>query len=185
MKASSRARDEWLALRCQAGDEHAFEDLIREVERPLFYYAAKLTGSPDAALDILQEVWIRALRGIRKLKDPSSVRSWLYTIAHGIVVDDVRRDRSRERAEEVHVGSLDESTEGHFSAADAAAVHQSLDRLETKHRDLLVLYFIEDFSLAELSHILRCPEGTVKSRVYYAKQALKTLMTGDTDANRS
>lgn len=184
MQSSIRARDEWLALRCQAGVDGAFEDLIAEVERPLFYYAVKLTGSQDAAVDVLQDVWLRALRGIRKLKEPASVRAWLYTMVHGIVVDSFRRERSRERAEEIHVELLDDGTDTRFTAGDAAAVHQSLDRLEPKHRDLLVLYFIEDFSIGEMSQILRCPEGTVKSRVHHAKRALRAIISGDTDANK-
>jgi len=183
MKASIRARDEWLALRCQAGVDHAFEDLVAEMERPLFYYAVKLTGSQDAAFDVLQEVWLRALRGIGKLKAPSSVRAWLYTMAHGIVVDDFRRERSRERAEEIHAGSTDDAADIRFTADDAAAVHQSLDRLDVKYRDPLVLYFLEDFSLEEISQILRCPEGTVKSRMHYAKKALRAIISGDTNAN--
>jgi RNA polymerase sigma-70 factor, ECF subfamily len=178
MNASRRARDEWLALRCQALEQGAFEALIAELERPLFYYAAKLTGSQDTALDVLQEVWIRAFRGIRALKDPASVRAWLYTMVHGIVVDEIRRDRTRQRAEQIHADMEDDSSEPRFTALDAAAVHQSLDRLELRHRELLVLYFIEDFSITEMSQILSVPEGTVKSRVHYAKRALKAAMKG-------
>jgi RNA polymerase sigma-70 factor (ECF subfamily) len=74
MNNEVRMQYEWLALRCQAGDAGAFEDLIAVMERPLLYYATSLTGNPDSALDVLQEVWIRAFRGIRKLKDPGSLR---------------------------------------------------------------------------------------------------------------
>lgn len=184
MNAWSRTRDEWLALRCQAYAEGAFEDLIAEVEGPLFYYAAKLTGSREAALDAVQEVWIRALRGIYKLRDPASVRSWLYAMVRGIVVDGFRKERSRELAETAHAELQEEAGAIRFSAEDAAAVHQLLDRLETRHRDVLLLHFIEDFSLGEIARILGCPEGTVKSRVHYAKQALRAAMNGETDATR-
>lgn len=135
-------------LRCQAGEQGAFDDLIAEFERPLFYYAVKLVGSQDTALDVLQEVWIRAMRGIRKLKDPSAVRAWRYRLVHGIVVDEIRRDRSRERAEDTHSAISEDGQHTRFGAADAAAVNQALDRLEPRHRELLVLYFLEDFSLA-------------------------------------
>ncbi len=66
---------EWLALRCQSGELAAFEDLIAVMERPLLYYAASLTGDTDSALDVLQDVWIKAFRGIRKLKSPGSLRA--------------------------------------------------------------------------------------------------------------
>src|SRR6202142_1729889 len=100
MESKDRASYEWLAPRCQSGEKGAFEDLIAAMDRPLLYYAASLTGGTDSALDVLQEVWIKAFRGIRKLKDPGSLRSWLYSITHGIAVDRIRGNISRERAEE-------------------------------------------------------------------------------------
>jgi RNA polymerase sigma-70 factor (ECF subfamily) len=89
----NRTAYEWLALRCQSGDAGAFEDLVAVMERPLLYYAASLTGNPDSGLDVLQDVWIKVFRGIRKLKDPGSLRSWLYSITHGIAVDRKMRRR--------------------------------------------------------------------------------------------
>jgi RNA polymerase sigma-70 factor (ECF subfamily) len=182
MKSETKARDEWLALRCQSGVPGALEDLIAEMEHPLFYYAIKLTGTQDKAFDVLQEVWIRALRGIRKLKDASAVRAWLYNLTHAAAVDRFRHERARERAEEIHSESFDASGEIQFSADDALVIHQALDRLEPKHRAVLVLFFLEEFSLEEIAKILACPEGTVKSRLYYAKKALKTAITGETHA---
>ena len=101
MDNENRARYEWIALRCQSGESDGFEDLIAVMERPLLYYASSLTGNQDSGLDVLQEVWIKVLRDIRKLKDPGSLRSWLYAITHGIAVDRIRRNTSRERAEQV------------------------------------------------------------------------------------
>jgi RNA polymerase sigma-70 factor (ECF subfamily) len=103
MDRTSRTKDEWIALRCQSGEPGAFEDLVALMERPLLYYAAKLTGNIEAALAVLEDVWMRVFRGIRRLKDPGSLRPWLYSITHGIAVDRIRRNSSRERAEEVHV----------------------------------------------------------------------------------
>src|ERR1022692_4733084 len=99
----NRIQCEWLALRCQSGESGAFEDLIAVMERPLLYYAISLTGNQDSGLDVLQEVWIKVFRGIRKLKDPGSLRPWLYSITHGIAVDRVRRNTSRERAEQAEL----------------------------------------------------------------------------------
>src|SRR5215471_18711137 len=98
----SRTQDEWIALRCQASDNTGFEDLVALMERPLLYYATKLTGNAETALDVLQEVWIKTFRGIRRLKDPGALRPWLYRITHGMAVDRIRKHISRERAEEAH-----------------------------------------------------------------------------------
>jgi RNA polymerase sigma-70 factor (ECF subfamily) len=125
---------------------------------------------------VLQDVWLQAFRGIAKLKDPASVRSWLYSLTRGAAVDRIRKDRARDKAEEIHIESFDETAEPDFTADDAAAVHQALDSIEMKHREVLVLHFLEDFSLQEAAQILNCPEGTVKSRIHYAKKALKTAL---------
>jgi RNA polymerase sigma-70 factor (ECF subfamily) len=160
-----------MALRCQAGAPGAFEDLVREMERPLLYYATKLLGSDQRAVDVLQEVWLRAFRGIRKLKDPGSLRPWLYRITLGISTDRIRKDVSRKRAEETQ-----QSCDVTFEREDAAAIHQALDQLDLSHRKVLVLHFMEDFSVAETAAIVGCPEGTVKSRIYHAKRALKEIL---------
>lgn len=181
MLDSPRQRDEWLALRCQANVPGAFEDLIDEVERPLFYYAVKLTGNHDTSLDVLQEVWLRAMKGIRTLKEPASVRAWLYTLVRRVAVDNVRRDRTRERAEQVHTEGFDEAIEPSFFRDHLGAIHEALDELDERHREVLVLYFLEDFSLGEIAEILTCPEGTVKSRLHYAKRELRSIISGGRD----
>jgi RNA polymerase sigma-70 factor (ECF subfamily) len=181
MNIETRARYEWIALRCQAGEPEAFEDLIAVMERPLLYYAASLTGNPDSALDVLQEVWIKVVRGIGKLKDPGSLRSWLYTITHGIAVDRIRRNALRERAEEVELEGFQEAEEPSFTGEDAAAIHQALSQIGLLHREVLVLHFLEDLSIAEIAGVVGCSEGTVKSRMHYAKRAMKEILSGGDD----
>jgi RNA polymerase sigma-70 factor (ECF subfamily) len=172
-----RMQDEWIAFRCQAGEQNAFEDLVALMERPLLYYATKLTGNAETALDVLQDVWIKIFRGIRKLKDPGSLRPWLYRITHGMAVDRMRQHISREKAEETHVAGFYEA-DFSFTEDDAAAIHNALNELGPKHREVLVLYFLEDFSLAEIAMVVGCSEGTVKSRMHYAKRAMKELLSG-------
>src|SRR6266568_4686546 len=59
---------------------------------------------------------------------------------------------------------------------DAAAVHRALDQIDLRHREVLVLHFLEDFSVAEVAAVIGCPEGTVKSRMYHAKKAMKEIL---------
>lgn len=178
MDAETRAQYEWLALRCQSGEVGAFEDLIAVMERPLLYYAASLTGNSDSGLDVLQDVWIRAFRGIRKLKDTGSLRSWLYSITHGIAVDRIRKNYSRDQAEKVQLEDFQEAEEPSFADEDAAAIHQALSEIGLKHREVLVLHFLEDLSVAEIATVVGCSEGTVKSRIFYAKRAMKEVLSG-------
>lgn len=173
-----RTQDEWIVLRCQAGEESAFEDLIRLMQRPLLYYTTKVTGNAETALDVLQDVWMKVFRDIRNLKSPSSIRPWLYKIAHGISVDRIRQHISREKTEEAHIAAFPESEDISFTRDDAAAIHDALNELGPKHREVLALYFLEDFSLAEIALVIGCTEGTIKSRLHYAKKAMKEVLSG-------
>jgi RNA polymerase sigma-70 factor, ECF subfamily len=177
MENDNRAPYEWLALRCQSGEKGAFGDLIAVMERPLLYYAMSLTGNQDSALYVLQEVWIKAFRGIRKLRDPGALRQWLYSITHGIAVDRIRKNYSREQAEKVQYEDFQEADEPSFAEEDAAAVHAALNQIDILHREVLVLHFLEDLSLAEIAAVVGCSEGTVKSRIYYAKRAMKEILS--------
>jgi RNA polymerase sigma-70 factor (ECF subfamily) len=178
MNKETRIQDEWLALRCQTNEPDAYSDLVSAMELPLLYYATKMTGSRDTALDVVQETWIQALRGIRKLKDPGSVRPWLYCIVHGIAVDHVRKNVAREQSEVAGVDLPEVADDATFDPDDALLVHRTLDELEPKHREVLVLFFLEEFSISEIAQVIGVPEGTVKSRLHYAKQATRDLIQG-------
>lgn len=177
MQSAARlARDEWLALACQRGRPEAFEELIREMERPLLYYVAKLLGDEERSLDVLQEIWLRAFRSIRRLKEPRRLRPWLYRIAHGLAVDRIRHDVSQAQAEQARAVLSDAAAEESFAAEDAAAIHFALDKLDAKHREVLILHFLEDMPFADIAAVIGCPVGTIKSRVFYAKQALREIL---------
>jgi RNA polymerase sigma-70 factor (ECF subfamily) len=148
------------------------------MERPLLYYATKLLASEDAAFDVLQEVWLTAYRAIRRLDDPRSVRSWLYRITHDRAIDRIRHDRSRDRAERSRAESVSEELdEGPaFNSENAELLHRGLDRIDLKHREVIVLHFLDDLSIAEIATIIGEPAGTVKSRIHYAKKALREVL---------
>jgi RNA polymerase sigma-70 factor (ECF subfamily) len=177
-ETENRAQYEWLALRCQSAEPGAFEDLIAVMERPLLYYAMSLTGNQDSALDVLQDVWFKVFRGIRKLNDPGSLRPWLYSITHGIAVDRIRHNYSREKAEKTQLEDFEEAEEPSFAEEDAEAVHQALSQLDVKHREVLVLHFLEELPLAEIAEVVGCSLGTVKSRIHYAKHTMKQILEG-------
>jgi RNA polymerase sigma-70 factor, ECF subfamily len=174
--AARLARDEWLALGCQRGRPEAFEALVREMERPLLFYVAKLLRDDERALDVLQEVWLQAFRSISRLEEPRRLRPWLYRIAHGLVVDRIRHDVSQARAEQARAVPPDAVAEESFAAEDAGAIHRALDALGANHREVLILHFLEDMPLADIAAVVGCPVGTVKSRVFHAKQALREVL---------
>lgn len=148
------------------------------MERPLLFYATSLTGKPDAALDILQEVWLKVFRSIRNLRDPGSLKPWLYALTHGIAVDRIRRDYRRDKAEQARLDDAFEIGEPLFFGEDASAIRDALSRLGVKHREVLVLHFLQDLSILEIAKVVGCSEGTVKSRIHYAKQQMKQILEG-------
>src|SRR5437764_3516322 len=181
-KATRHARDQWLALRCQAGEPAAFAELVREMDQPLRYYAAKLLGGDEAAaLDVLQEAWAAAFQSVRRLREPGALRPWLYRLVRAAAVDRLRREGRRRRAEVARAEQSPEAVPaddpGPFAAEDAAAIHRLLDRLTAEHREVLVLHFLEDLPVADIASVVGCPEGTVKSRLYHAKRAMEDLLT--------
>lgn len=179
MDSDRQIRDAWIALRCQSGELDAFDDLVNWMERPLLYYATKLTGSEERGLDVLQDVWLKAFRSIRRLKDPSCLRPWLYTITHGVAVDSFRHNALRKQKEEdLPIETLEEEGEPSFADSDAAVLHEALDEISPNHKEALVLHFLEGFSIAEIAKITGCSEGTVKSRIYYAKREIRQILTG-------
>jgi RNA polymerase sigma-70 factor (ECF subfamily) len=180
MDRLTATRDELLALRCQTGDPAAFAELIAEFERPLRYYLIKALGDEDRAYDVLQEVWLNVMRTIRQLVEPKALRVWLYRLAHGRVVDHIRRRRVREMAEQERAAPEDASqADPQFTSVDAQAIHRALDELPPLQRQALVLFFLEDLSLEDIAEVLRCPVGTVKSRLHYGKRALYELLMRD------
>jgi RNA polymerase sigma-70 factor (ECF subfamily) len=172
--------DERLALRCRLGEPAAFAELVATMERPLLYFARSIVRDDEAALDVLQAVWIAAFRGLRRLDEPAALRSWLYRITRGHAVDHVRRDLARASAERSLAADVDEaapsSDELRFDAEDAAALHAALATLDVRHREVLVLHFLEDMPVDEVANVVGCPPGTVKSRVYHAKRELKEAL---------
>ncbi|WP_165247731.1 RNA polymerase sigma factor [Paludisphaera soli] len=161
---------ELLVIRCRRGERAAFEELIRAWERRLFVFIRKLVSDEEEAWQILQEVWLQVLRGIAGLRDPRRLPVWLYQVARNTVMSHYRREYARAGRLDVDVPGEPDSGGG-FD--DAELVHHGLTRLALPDREVLTLYFLNDLSIAETAEVLGIPPGTVKSRLYRAKRALR------------
>ena len=166
-----------LILRCQAGDRLAFEELIAGYGSGLRYFLEKMLGEGHAAEDLFQDVWLDVFRGIAKLTNPQAFPAWLYRIARNRVYAELRRRRPKVwPADEMDLIPNEETREADFTAEDAARVHAVLDQLAPEHREILLLRFIEEMSYQDIARVTGRQVGTVKSRLHYAKQALRRLM---------
>ncbi len=167
-----------LVVRAQAGDEAAVAELVERYSPRLRYFLRKLLISADATEDALQDVWLDVLRHLPRLSDPQALRAWLYRIA---------RDRAFRRLRKAgrEPQSLDEhqlangQPEPEFTPEEAAQIHAALDRLPAHQREVLVLRFLEDMSYEDIARVIGCPLGTLRSRLHYAKRALRDLLTDD------
>ena len=168
---------ELLAIRAQRGDHAAFEELVRVLERLLFYYVRRLVGSEEDAWDVLQEIWIKAFRNIGSLRETRRFRVWLYSIAHNTAMSHQRSAyRQRTVFEEVPAPEISGEPDAGPNLEDAERVHFALDRIELPFREVLTLHFLEDLSVEETVEVIGVPAGTVKSRLFYAKRALKKVL---------
>ena len=132
------------------------------------------------AADVLQDVWLVALQKIRSLKSPAAFRSWIYQIAHARAVTNARRESQVTTNLPCEVADDEvESVTEFIRREQALAVHQALARLSADHRAVLVLRFLEDLKLAEIAQVLSESLGTVKSRLHYAKESLRLLLSED------
>lgn len=164
-----------LILRCQIGDPGALADLIRQYERPLRYFISRLLSDSQMTEDIFQDTWLSVLRRIATLKNPQAFPAWLYRIARNKVYRQLRkRKRLAELDESVPVP--EGANEPTFSAEDAARIHKSMERLKPQHKEVLMLRFLEQMSYHQIAEVLNCNLGTVRSRLHYAKDALKQEM---------
>lgn len=181
MVDATRTRDAWLAVRCQLGETRAFRELVTEMEGSLMYFASKLLGSERDAPDVVQEVWAQAFSKIRQLRDPASLRPWLYQLTRATAVSRIRSDVARERREAAASGDA-ESAAGDIDALieseSAATLHRALDALSLQHREVLTLHFLEELPLDEIAQIVNAPAGTIKSRLFHAKRHLREVLEG-------
>ena len=168
---------ELLVLRCRRGQKSAFEQLFRAWERPLFYYIRRLVDNEQVAWQILQETWVKVLRGIRKLREPRNLPAWLYSVARKTAMSHFRAEYAKQAFFDNNGNITDTAECDHApNFDDAEQVHYGLGRLSLPHREVLTLFFLQDLSVEEIAHVLEIPVGTVKSRLYYAKRSLKAVL---------
>lgn len=172
-RGQQQAFDDYLVLLAQGGSRDAFARLAERWTPKILAFAARTLGTTEAAKDVVQETWESALRGIARLEDPARFRAWLYAIAARKCADAMRgRYRGQNIVAKAQAMALD--------PADAEADNNerldlvaALKRLPPEQRVAISLYFGEEMTIAEIASITGAPEGTVKSRLFAARTALR------------
>jgi RNA polymerase sigma factor (sigma-70 family) len=171
--------DALLAVRCQLGERAAFDELIRRWAEPLRRYVRRVGGDAGAADELVQDIWLGVLQGIRRLQDPMRFRPWLFGIAHRRLMDCLREryaapDSVADGAEAVAADLPDPERD-----LEARQLERGLRKLPASEREVLSLFYLEELSLAEVAQVLAIPVGTVKSRLFRARKLLRIEITGE------
>ncbi|WP_286804164.1 MULTISPECIES: RNA polymerase sigma factor [unclassified Marinimicrobium] len=177
MALSEQDTDEQLLLAMAGGEMEAMSAFYRRHETRLYrFLMAKLNDSFVAA-DLLNEVMLEVWRSAARFAGRSKVTTWMFGIAHNKVLTHWRKLGVREftevddtLADETPAADLEQALS---AVKDAERVRSGMQTLSPPHREVLHLVFFEELDYAEIGRILSVPEGTVKSRVYHAKNLLK------------
>lgn len=171
----SKLEERLHVIRAQWGDSTAFTKLVERYTARLTYFVRRLlSGDAAGADDVVQETWLIVYRRLPSLKNHDSFVGWLYGIARHAAL----RYSGRKPQEISHEAIETESgpDDGPFSTEDAEWVHAGLDQLTVEHREVLTLRFLEEMSYEEIASVVECSVGTVRSRLHYAKRALRKIL---------
>jgi RNA polymerase sigma-70 factor, ECF subfamily len=162
------------------GAVEAFNLLVSRWEKPVYNYLLRLAGNREDALDLTQDVFLKAYQNLRKLEDPSRFAPWLYRIAHNEAYSLFRKRRpegelppeSREGASDLDI-EIAAGAGPVFPMELTLAVRNALNRLSPDQREAVVLKIYQGCRFEEMAEILGCPVSTIKSRLYAALEILQ------------
>jgi len=175
-----------LVVGALAGHENSFEELVRRYQRPIAAYVYRMTGDYDAALDLTQEVFIKVHNSLARYKSEFKFSTWIYKIAHNAAIDHLRRSAAREQAlainvdgerRQVAIESRRPTPEQESEQAERRTEIEAVVRtLPTAYRELIVLRHSQDLSYDEIAEVTGLPLGTVKNRLFRAREAMRDLL---------
>jgi RNA polymerase sigma-70 factor (ECF subfamily) len=179
--------DSELVTTAVAGREEGFEELVRRYQRPISAYVYRMVGDYDAALDLTQEVFIKVYGSLSRYKPEYKFSTWIYKIAHNSAVDHLRRYSTREQSltkdfdgeqREISIESHRPSPEQESEREERRAEIEAVVReLPSAYRELIVLRHSHDMSYDEIAEVTGLPLGTVKNRLFRARDAMRQEFT--------
>lgn len=169
--------EEELVRRLQAGDAAAFETLYERYQNLIVRTAALITGSRQEGEDVAQECFIRCWQQIGTLRDPARLKSWMLTILTRDAWRAGKRRRRETPVEEFWTGETAPSSLDAVLRQEAdRRLYQAVRALPDKQREIVVLYYFNDLPVREIARVTGSLEGTVKSRLFTARRALRAAL---------
>jgi RNA polymerase sigma-70 factor, ECF subfamily len=170
------------AMRLRRGDLDALAVLMEQYQHRLYRYLLRLVAQPSTAEDLFQQTWLRVMERIRKYDPQRSFEGWLFSVAHNLAIDYLRRKQPKSLNEPSFSGEIpSELTQTENAGALDRLISQerrdliskTVGNLSPAFREVITLRFEEEMKLEEIAATLSLPMGTVKTRLHRALKALK------------
>jgi RNA polymerase sigma-70 factor (ECF subfamily) len=174
---------------CQKGDMDAFEALVEKHQKKMLNIAYRMIGSYEEACEVVQDTFLSAYKAIRKFRGESRFSTWLSSIVINLSKNRLKQMKVRFHREGPSLNDPVQTKDGrlrieppayepsiaeHLEKREVQArVHECINHLDAEYREVLVLRDIQGFSYEEIRDILKIPDGTIKSRLFRARDALK------------
>jgi RNA polymerase sigma-70 factor (ECF subfamily) len=175
--------DSELVTSAAEGREDSFEELVRRYQRPISAYVYRMVGDYDSALDLTQEVFIKVYGSLSRYRPEYKFSTWIYKIAHNAAVDHLRRNSTREKSivnefegeqRDMPIESKRPSPEQESEREERRAEIEAVVRqLPDAYKELIILRHSHDLSYDEIAEITGLPLGTVKNRLFRARDAMR------------
>lgn len=183
--------DRALVARAQAGDMDAFEQLIQRHQQRIYGLCYHLTSNHEDANDLAQEAFVKAWKALRNFKGDSSFYTWIYRIAYNGTLNHLKQRRNRTPhlslndldAHAEHDAELVQLVSDRTPRRDASLtelqrqLNEAILRLSEEHRTVVTLHDIQGLPHDEIARIMECNPGTVRSRLFYARQQLQAWLS--------
>lgn len=186
----SREEAALLVARAREGDLAAYDQLIAAYRGQIYGLIYNMTSNREDTEDLLQEVFIKAYQSLPKFKGKSSFYTWIYRIAINRTINFIKRRKRRSTLSLDHVDGGIERDPAYVELSSRKGplrdvrigelqekLNAALQTLSEKHRTVVVLHDIQGVPHNEIAKMLKCSEGTVRSRLFYARQHLQTELT--------
>lgn len=180
--------DSELIVGALAGRSDGFEEIVRRYQRPITGYVFRMLGNYESSLDVTQEVFIKVYNSLTKYNDEYKFSTWLYRIAHNAAIDHMRRNSMQTQSIEVEnsdgtfqlqIESYTPSPEQEHERGEwRNEIDEVVKCLPAAYRDLIILRHSKDLSYDEIAEITSLPLGTVKNRLFRAREMMRELFIG-------
>jgi len=177
MNKKQNPTDRFLILKYKAGDRSVLPELVKRYHKAFCQKAYWITKDKEIAKDVAQESWIVIIDKLHTLQNVNSFKSWAYRIVYTKAIDGIK-NKHKEDKNLKHTGSLGSDEENDKDERDLIlnSLSKAITKLTKQKQDIIRLFYAEEYSIAEISKFLNIPIGTVKSRLFKAREKLKSII---------